>query len=492
MTNLEETYQYLPGWAQTIALNAYAFRLHRRRRGTEFDDLVESWEGSQWWDSERLRTWQNRRLRKLVRYAYDRIPFYRDRWQKIGLDPREIRGVKDLPKLPILEKEDVRQAGRALTPADNANLSHGHTSGTTGSPLSLWYDRRMEMVNDVADWRQKAWAGMEPGDWLGLFLGRVIVPTDETDPPFWRTNYVHNQVWFSAFHMSPDNLDHYVREIRRRDLRFLEGYPSTLFILAKHVLARNERLPMRAVLTSSETLHEVQRTKIERAFDCEVFDFYGLAERVIFAGECDEHQGKHLFQEYGITEIVDDEGRPVPGGETGWLTGTSLWNRGMPLIRYRTSDLSWREGACECGRSLQRIASVTTKAEDVVVTPDGRFVSPSVLTHPFKPFDEIKKSQVIQERPDQLRIRLVASDRFDRADEKRLTSGLRERLGEEIEIEVEYQDEIPPDSSGKFRWVISHVSHSCQVAWDSAATREVQQGPAASRDASGPSEHQGE
>ena len=148
------------------------------------------------------------------------------------------------------------------------------------------------------------------------------------------------QLWFSSFHLSEANLSAYVREMRRRRLAFLEGYPSTLYILASYLRRRGERLPLRAVFSSSETLHAVQREALTAAFECPIFDFYGLAERVVFAGECEAHEGKHLFDEYGITEVVDDAGAPVPPGQRGWLTGTTLWNRGMPLLRYRTSDMT--------------------------------------------------------------------------------------------------------------------------------------------------------
>lgn len=478
MSLSEEVYTRLPPWAQTLALNAYAARLHFRRQGKDFRRLREKWAQSEWWDPEDLRAWQDSRLRQIVEFAYKHVPFYRERWDDLGIDVNDIRGVSDLPRLPVLEKEEVREAGKRLTPSDrDVDLVHGHTSGTTGSPLSLWYDRRMSVVNNVADWRQKSWGGLEPGGWWGVFLGRVVVPTDRDDPPFWRTNYVHRQVWFSAFHMSPENLDIYVREIRRRGLRFLEGYPSTLYILAQHVSARGERLPMEAVFTSSETLHRAQRETIEEVFECEIFDFYGLAERVIFAGECERHQGKHLFEEYGVTELVDDEGERVAEGETGWLTGTTLWNRGMPLIRYRTSDLSRRLGRCDCGRGLSLIDSVTTKAEDIVVTPDGRFVSPSVLTHPFKPFDEIHKSQVVQEDVDTLRIRLVVDEGFDADDEDELKASLRNRVGENVELLVEYEEDIPPDPSGKFRWVVSRVSHELDLSWGQMEDREPGETP---------------
>src|SRR5262249_3840189 len=156
----------------------------------------------------------------------------------------------------------------------------------------------------------------------------------------WRANHVHRQLWCSSFHLSEERLPLYVRELRARRIRFLEGYPSTIFILARHLLRSGERLPMQAVYTSSETLHAVQRDAIREAFQPQVFDFYGLAERVVFAGECGAAAGKPLFDEYGVTELTDEAGRPVAPGRAGALTGTTLWNRGMPLIRYRTTDVT--------------------------------------------------------------------------------------------------------------------------------------------------------
>lgn len=389
--------------------------------------------------------------------------------ERSGVEPSDIQGADDLHKLPLLEKETVRARGDDLLTRKRPALTwhHGHTSGTTGSPLALWYDRHTCLMTNAVDWRQKAWGGKQPDDWIGLFLGRVIVPPEQAEPPFWRTDYVQRQVWFSSFHMAEERLGHYVQEIRRRELRFLEGYPSTLFILANYLTREGVELPMVAVFTSSETLHDVQREAIEDAFDCSIFDYYGLAERVIFAAECEEHEGKHLAEEYGYTEVVDAEGNPVPDGEPGYLVGTSLHNTAMPLIRYRTDDVSriLDEGPCVCGRRLRRIADVTTKAEDIVVTPDGRFISPSILTHPFKPFDHILRSQVIQEERDHIRVKVVPSSAFTEEHERELLASLRERLGPTMRIDVERVEEIPPEPSGKFRWVISEVDHDYRFDW---------------------------
>jgi phenylacetate-CoA ligase len=331
----------------------------------------------------------------------------------------------------------------------------------------------MMTANNAAYARHRQWVGMEPGEWWALFLGRVVAPIAQQRPPFWRVNYLHRQLWCSSFHLSEENLPLYVQELRERGIRFVEGYPSTLFILAQHLLRTAQRLPMRAVWTSSETLHDVQREAIEEAFQAPLFDFYALAERVIFAAECDQHGGKHLFDEYGVTELTDDAGRAVADDGMGALTGTTLWNRAMPLIRYRTTDITRRTSEpCPCGRGLGRLADITTKAEDILLTPDGRFVSPSILTHPFKPFDQILKSQVVQDARDHVCVSIVPSSEFTEAQKEQLHAGLRERLGEAVRIDIRLVDEIPPEASGKFRWVICRVPHDRQVSWAEGAGRE--------------------
>lgn len=467
MSVADRLYQSAPGWAQSLLLNAYALRLRRERFGSEFRSLLAEWEQSQWWDAELIRRHQDDRVRSIVRYAADHVPFYQRYWAEHGVSPTQVHGVADLPLLPTITKAEIRSAGHDMLSAPPERLTHGHTSGTTGSPLSLWYDHPMVVASNAADWRQKRWAGLELGQWCALFLGRVIVPVDAKRPPFWRANHVQKQLWCSSFHLSEEHLPLYVAEIRRRGIRFLEGYPSTMFILASYLLRHGDTLPMKAVFTSSETLHAVQRETFEAAFGCPVFDFYGHAERVIFAGECDRHGGKHLFDEYGVAEIVDDDGRAVAAGRPGMLTGTTLWNRGMPIIRYRTGDLSVREAApCACGRGLGRLADVATKAEDIVVTPDGRYVSPSVLTHPFKPFDQIRKSQIIQDAPDHVLIKIVPSAELSQSHLQQLEAGLRLRLGDAMRIEIRIVDDIPAEKSGKFRWVICQLPHACQVDWE--------------------------
>ena len=468
MTEAESIYRSSPSWLQTILLNVHAWRIERHRYGSRYDRAVRSLMTSERWPMEKIRAFQDERVRALASFTYARSPFYRQLWDAAGVKPADVQGVADLSRLPLIDKTSVREHEMQMMTGAKPGRDwvNGHTSGTTGSPLSVWYDRETCIMTNAVDRRQKIWGGMEDHDWIGMFLGRVVVPLDQNEPPFWRANWIQQQVWFSSFHLSDEYLQYYISEIRRRRLRFLEGYPSTLYILARFLARRGETLPMQAVFTSSETLLPIQRDGIESAFACRAFDFFGHAERVAFATECEMHEGKHIAEEFGLVEVTDIRGAPVHEGETGYLVGTSLHNTAMPLFRYRTNDVtSILPEPCGCGRTLRRIRDVTTKAEDIVLTPDGRMISPSILTHPFKPLVQVLKSQIIQERLDHITVKIVPSSEFSTHDREHLIRELRVRLGPEMSIDIEIVTDIQAERSGKYRWVISHVPHDGRVSW---------------------------
>lgn len=455
----ERLYFHSPPFLQTAFFNLHAWNLERHRYGPAYRERLRWMQSRERTTEDEQRAYQDERLVRIVRWAGEHSPYYRRLFRDIGLDPRSFQGVADLHQIPVTTKDQVREHwADFLTSAPRRSWLSGATSGTTGTPLRLWYDRDICILNNAVDRRNKAWAGARPEDWFGMLLGRVVVHPHRARPPFWQVNHVQRQVWFSTFHLHTDYLGRIVAEIRRRQLRFLEGYPSTLHVLARYVLENGMTLPMTAVISSSETLHEIQRVEIEQAFACRLFDFYASAERVIFAAECEAHEGKHLIEEYGYTELVDDDGHLVPSGGTGYLTGTTLHNTAMPLLRYRMSDVTrLMEAPCRCGRTGRRIASVATKAEDLITTADGRVVSPSTLTHPFKTVQGIEKSQIVQRHPDQITVRVVATEAFTASEELRLVGLLRDRVGEAMTIEVRREIDIPREPSGKYRWVVSHV-----------------------------------
>ena len=467
----ERVYGASPAWVRELLMNAHGVRLHLHRYGGDYRRLLEEFSALSAVSTGEIESYQARRLRAVVANALARSTFYRDRFAQASLNASDVGTAVELRQLPLLRKDELRSNLDAVLTAapPQRGWLHGHTSGTTGSPLSLWYDRETCLATNAADRLQKRWAGVDDEEWVGLLLGRQVVPSRQSEGPFWHANHVQRQVWFSTLHMAPRTLPAYVAEIRRRRLRVLEGYPSTLYVLARHLVDAGETLPMQAVFSSSETLLDSHRETIEAAFEAPLFDFYGHAERAIFAIECRVHEGKHLVAPFGITEVVDADGNPVPDGQFGYLVGTSLFNTAMPMLRYLTGDVSAIDRRpCACGSAFPRIVNISTKAEDILVLPDGRWLSPSSLTHPFKPFPEIRESQIVQESTDVVRVRIAAGDDFTADREASLYAAFCERIGPGVTVHIERVHGIPRERSGKFRWVVSKVSHQLAVTWDSS------------------------
>ena len=461
---LKTLYDRMPASIQNLLLTAYSYRLDKERYGGGYAKYSELLTESQWFSRERLVEYQNKKLRELVSHAYSTVPYYRDLFDKIGLKPKDVKTTSDLQKIPVLRKEAFKDDPRRLISSDYniRTLTKGHTSGTTGSPLDIWYDKATIYVAYAALDRHYDWAGCKlarNGDRIAVARGNMIVPADTKKPPFWRYNRYHNQLLLSSFHMSPQTLDSYFSELERFRPVVLDGYPSTLYILAKHLQNRGRTFPLTAAITSSETLYDFQRETIEKSFECRVFDYYALAERAAFSGECDQHFKRHLAMEYAVSEVTDNNGDPVPAGTEGLLVGTNLHNKAMPLIRYVTNDrTTLLQSACPCGRELDLMEEVTTKAEDTITLKDGRLISSSVLTHPFKPLHTIRESQIVQTDYDQITIKIVKGDGYSDSDTAHLVSALVERLGRDVEINIEFRESLSRTSSGKFRWVVSEVS----------------------------------
>lgn len=460
---LKRLYDLAPAAVQNQLLSLFAMRLERQRYKGRFPEFRALLEESQWWTRERMQQYQDERLRGIVRHAYDHVPYYRELFDKHGVHPGKFAGREDLHRIPVLTRETVKARIKDLisTAYPAGKRMEGHTSGTTGSPLTMFYSADMMTMNYAVFDRQYRWAQMRMevgGDRIAMLRGNVVVPLQQTKPPFWRYNRHFNQLLLSSFHLKPDNLPHYFQALREFNPRVFDGYPSSLYVVAKSLLNRGEKLPLHAVITSSETLYDFQREAIEAAFQCRVFDYYAAAERVVFSVECDHHQGHHLCEEYGITEILDDDNQPMPAGTEGFVTGTTLHNEAMPLIRYRMSDRgAMKTTSCSCGRPLPLMEDVTTKAEDLLRLKDGRMIPPSVLTHPFKPLDCIEASQLVQTDLDRLVIRLVPRLEYGEKHADHLRRELKARLGEDMRIDIELTDQLPRTASGKFKWVISKV-----------------------------------
>lgn len=457
---LQDIYNNSPYYIQRLLLNLYAAKIHKERYGNKFKSVFSELEKTQHFSKDQIIEYQTNKFLSIVKHAYQTVPYYKNLFNKHAIKLSDIRSLEDAKKIPLLTKNDIKKNFNDLISSKftRKELVMGGTSGTTGTPLKVLWDQNTCIYTNAVDWRQKAWAEVSYGDKIAQLLGRPVVSTKRKKQPFWQMDHIHNQLWLSSFHLSDDNIIHYIDKLSSYKPVAIEGYPSTLYILAEYMNRNNIVLPMKAAFSSSETLLPFQKEEIEKAFSCDLYDFYGLAERIVFATECEFHDGKHLNFEYGYTEILNDAGDSLEEGEKGYLVSTSLQNYGMPIIRYKTTDITeFKSGDCKCGRHMPRIENITTKAEDIIVTPEGKMISASILTHPFKMVNGIAKSQIIQEQTNQLTLKLVTDERYNKDEEKSLLENLRYRVGDNIDINIKQVNDIPRTKSGKYRWVISKV-----------------------------------
>ena len=452
-------YNHGPQFVRDWMVNVFSRRRGKAKFGPRFREVMNDLARTQWYDAETLAALQAEKLRRIVHYAHEFVPYYRELFDRLGLVPGDIRTPADLRLLPVLDKPVLQRQGERLRSRlylDRQGVEVSKSSGTTGRPVRIWVDNDCLQIEKAFMWFHRSWAGIGPGDTLAAFLGFPVVPVRKTTPPFWVHDRPENRVMYSVHHLGRRNLPRYADSLASLRPRLVYGYPTAIALVAQYLNAEGRRdIRPDAVITSSETVLPHQRQQIEEAFGCRVMDWYGAAEMIANIVQC-ERGSYHVKQEYGVVEVLDDAGNPVGPGEEGTLVGTGLNNLAMPLIRYGVGDsVVPAAGTCPCGRQGPLVERVVGRVEDAVVTPDGRWLTR--LDHVFKGVRGVEEAQLVQEAVHELKVRVVRTPAYTSRDEKEITANLRSRLGGGTRLVFDYVDAIPRTAGGKFRFVVSRV-----------------------------------
>lgn len=452
-------YNHSPMFIRDLMAGVYSKRMGEKKFGLRFAENLADLERRQWYDQEAILQVQYEKLRRTVWQAWKHVPYYRGMIDLLDLKPGEIRNAEDLRRLPIIHKLLVRKHSNEFesTLYRNSKLLHVvHTSGTSGNALKICVDVDYLMMEKAYVWLQRKWCGVSPGDRSAQFTGQPVVPLSRKKPPFWIYDRSENRTIYSLRHMSARNLEAYARHLVTFKPELIVGYPTAIYFVALSLIENGiDTVRPRGVFTASETLFTHQREVMERAFGCKVMDLYGQAEFTGMIIQCEEGN-YHTQEDYGVIEILDDNGRRVQPGTMGRIVATGLNNMAMPFIRYQSGDMAVpKDGPCPCGRCGSLIEQITGRIEDVIRTPDGRLLSR--LDFVFKEIPFVHEAQLIQERLDLLRVRLVPRGDFAAAEEVKLVKILQEHTGMRMRIEFDVVEEIPRLPSGKFRFVISKV-----------------------------------
>lgn len=397
--------------------------------------------------ADELRHVQDRRLRALVRWAALRTPFYREWFRRNDAAPGDIRGVDDLHLLPIIDRRHLAEHPDAFLAYPRRMVWPAHSSGTSGTPITCYRTPGASMFELAMLQRQWGWFGIPPGSRSVVLRGSSFAGVD--DDVVVRHNPGANQLMVSSFRLTPEHLPEIVAAMAEFEPVMVEGWPSSLTVLAGLLRDEGRTFPVRGIVTSSEVITPAQADLLRSVFGGPIIDHYGQTERVVMAGGC-EAGGYHLFPEYGIAEFL-------PTGDDGEreIVGTPLHNWGFPIFRYRTGDRVGPspEGLCDCGRHFPRFGLIGGRVEDLARNADGRPIP--LASTVIDDLTGLREVQFVQHRPGVFEIRMVPGVGYDRAAvEARARANLEAMAGPGQEITFTVWDELPRSSSGKLRSVL--------------------------------------
>jgi len=416
---------------------------------------------SSYWNYEKLINLQNKKLRYVVKYAYDNVFYYHNLFKMMNISPDQIKTKKDLNKIPITKKDDIRKNYENF-------ISNGYkknylktisTSGSTGKPLFLKISQTEDEFRKAKHLRANISIGQKPKDkWVVITSPHHFGSSTKIQRFF----NIYVPVPISVF----NDIETQRMMIEKLNPNILDGYSSSLYLIAKEFEKEKiNSIRLKFLIGGAELINYDSRKYIENIFSAPFYDHYSCIEFGKVAWQCNEKDQYHIDSESLILEFLKDN-EEVADGETGEIICTSLFNFAMPLIRYAIGDLGIKsKDTCNCGRNLPLMKLIEGRTDSLLVLPNGRWISPraftvAISTFEFYPyFDQFR---IIQTKINQFNILLKMKN--NSYNENNLTQKLVNYLintlslnSYDVSINVKFVDEIPLDKTGKLMMVISEL-----------------------------------
>jgi len=372
---------------------------------------------------------------------------YRDLYQERGVRPEDIESLKDLAKLPVVDKKDFHNRPGEDCRSDRGpskeKLLEVKTSGSSGVTLRFWIDSGYDQFRKAQFLRPYITNGSG-------FIGRGV---------WFRARPKEGRRWFQRMGVLDDlqicsgkDIPEQVREIKRVKPDYVKGYGSAMALIASTAVERGIHLPpVRIAFTDSELLPARTRRVIEAGFQTEVVDIYGTFETDNIAYECRRHEGYHIAVDCVIMEFLK-HGKPVAPGEEGEIVCTVLNNRTTPFIRYNLHDLgTFSEKQCSCGRGFPLMKITGGRTIDFAVKQDGSKVSSTtIMGNLWAVAEKVHEMQVIQEAANRFRVLVVPKQDYQEHTTKRIRAIMQKDFPS-AHVVVDRVSRIDCSLSGKFK-----------------------------------------
>ncbi|MHA2072034.1 MAG: phenylacetate--CoA ligase family protein [Candidatus Thorarchaeota archaeon] len=413
---------------------------------------------NQWKRREDILKQQSLDLRRIVRFCFERVPFYKRHLNGANIKPADIHTITDLEKIPSINKADILANPKAFIPTGmKSNYHPAYTAGTTGMPMHFRISHNDYVLGVALSYRSWSAGGYALGNRMAVLAGSALMP-DSRYAILVKANEIARNVRFlSAYHMDDASLVSYLDQLLSWNPSFLRGYPSAIYEFAKFLERENLELPqLKAIITTSEKLLPHVRMKVEEVFGTRVFDEYGANDGGISAVECD-HQRMHVNTERSIMEIVGEDQRQIDVG-TGKVLATSLKNYAMPFLRYELGDEAVAtDEKCPCGRGLPVIEEILGRTVSSFITPDGVLIHGWFFGWLMIDFGEaVRQYKITQVSRTKIEVLIVPGNGFDERMIQKIRA-LAFAKCKDWKLDINIVDEIPISKSGKRIFIESRL-----------------------------------
>jgi phenylacetate-CoA ligase len=415
-----------------------------------------------YWSRAKLLKYQEKELRRVVKHAYDSVPFYHKLLSEAQIKPENVKFVSDLNKLPIVTKNEIAENINSVFSEKSGTRDFRTllTSGSTGKPLRVFITRDEDNFRKAKHLRSNLSCGHNPWDrWVTI-----------TSPSHFSEVTKLQQIlglYAPKFVSVFDDTPRQMSKIAKIRPDILDGYSSSLFLLAKEIERSDlKTIKPKSVFGGAELIDNSSRSFIETIFDAPFYDQYATIEFERMAWQCPAKSCYHIDADALIIQFVDKNGNEVSEGESGEMVCTSLFNYAMPFIRYAIGDVGIStDEECPCGRKLPLMKIIEGRSDSLLFLPSGRTLSPRTFTIAINKFQLskcIEQFRVIQKKIDYFEVQIkLQNENVKRASvERELVKHLRKMLHiemEEITFDIRFVEEIPLDKNGKLQIVSSEL-----------------------------------
>jgi phenylacetate-CoA ligase len=338
---------------------------------------------------------------------------------------------------------------KAVPPSSLESIS---TGGSTGIPLQFFIEKNVTYEKTLAyEWRQYNWGG------VAYFDRRVRIRGLVLDNIYKKAG--HN-LYLSALHLTRSNVEDYIHLMEEFSPVYIEAYPSSIILISQWLLDTGyvPHLPhLKSVFLSSETVSEAEQNLIRKCFRCLVLNKYGNSEQATIIGQC-ERGAMHDFEEYSLTEFLDENGLEVNQGESE-LISTSFVNFATFFIRYRTGDLvDAGSPSCDCGRSHRTVNRIIGRSQDYLIGKHGEHISVAAINSHSDAFNGLLEIQYVQDQPGQAVIKVVASNALRVAQKNKMVEEATYRAAGNVQFSLQEVDAIEKSSRGKKKFILRRMN----------------------------------